>query len=69
MKLGKDPLKKVSTAIHFDDITAFQQLQVQKCIYNPVKHLRYSFFESIVNGLQSLTIFAKRFHRRYSTGF
>ena len=33
----------------------------QKCIYNPVEHLRCSFYP--------FNIFAKELHRRCSTGF
>ena len=36
----------------------FQTLS-QKLIFNPVKHLRWSFFAKIVNSLKALSIFAK----------
>ena len=44
-------------------------LMNQRHIYNPVKQLRGSVFAKIVDGYNSLTIFAKKLHRRYSTWF
>ena len=41
----------------------------QRRIQNPVEHLRWSFFVKTVNGQRPLTIFAKKLHRRYSSGF
>ena len=41
----------------------------QSRIQNPVKHPRWSFAAKIANGLNTLTISAKKLHRRYSTGF
>ena len=38
-------------------------------IQKPVKHLRLSFFAKTVNVLKPLIIFAKKLHRRCSTGF
>ena len=35
------------------------EISSQSCIQNPVEHLRWSFFEKIVNGFQKLTIFAE----------
>ena len=36
---------------------------------NPIKSLWWNVFAKIVNDFQQLTIFAKKLHRRYSTGF
>ena len=43
----------------------FQTLS-QKPIFNPVEHLRWSFFVKIVNSLKVLSIFAKKLHCRSS---
>ena len=41
----------------------------QRRIWNPVEHLRCSFFTTIVDGFQPLTIFTKKQHLIYSTRF
>ena len=50
-------------------LSSVKYVVVQKRIYNAVKHLRWTFFATIINGFQPLTIFAKKLHCSCPTGF
>ena len=41
----------------------------QRRIWNPVEHMRWSYFAEIVNVLRLMAIFAKELHRVTLTGF
>ena len=49
--------------------TPLKWLLLQRCIQDLVKHLRWSFFVNIINGLKLLTNFTKKLHLRCFTRF
>ena len=44
-------------------------LLLQRCIQDPVKHLRWSYFRNIINGFKQLTVFTKKLHLTCFTRF
>ena len=54
---------------HLFSRTPLKWLLLQRRIQDLVKHLRWSFFVNIINGLKPLTIFTKKLHLRCFTRF
>ena len=54
---------------HLFSKTPLKWLLLQRHIQDLVKHLRWSFFVNVINGLKLLTIFTKKLHLRLFTRF
>ena len=54
---------------HLFSRSFLKQLLPQRRIQDLVKHLRWSSFVDMINGLKPLTIFTKKLHLRYFTRF